>query len=278
MINVIVIKGGLGNQMFCYAFFRAIKHNNFFNIHLLEIEPSVNRHNGLEIFKIFRASGMWRSKMYSFCFKYLKTWIQSFETVVQKNSIEYSPCLIKKKGKTTRYDGYWQSELYFKNIDNNIRREFRFRTNLTNTFTKKCATKMSHEESVSIHIRRGDYLKEDDWNISNTDYYSNAIAHINKIISTPSYYIFSDDIEWCRDRFKGSQYHFVDWNKGSDSWQDMYLMSCCKHNIIANSTFSWWGAWLNNNESKIVIAPEVWFPNIKSSDIIPHDWITISIK
>lgn len=99
MINVIVIKGGLGNQMFCYAFFRAIKHNIFFNIHLLEIEPSVNRHNGLEIFKIFRASGMWRSKMYSFCFKYLKTWIQSFETVVQKNSIEYSPCLIKKRGK-----------------------------------------------------------------------------------------------------------------------------------------------------------------------------------
>ena len=99
------------------------------------------------------------------------------------------------------------------------------------------------------------------------------------MVNNPQFYFFSDDLQWCIDKFNTQDnYHFVDINTGKDSWQDMYLMSQCKHNIIANSSFSWWGAWLNDNGEKIVIAPNPWFrtwSKESSYDVIPDNWIMI---
>jgi hypothetical protein len=109
------------------------------------------------------------------------------------------------------------------------------------------------------------------------DYYQNAIAKIEGIVSDPTYFIFSDDIEWCRQNLKVSkESFFIDHNLGGNSHFDMYLMSLCKHNIIANSSFSWWGAWLNRNENKCVIAPKQWFAVDKNTaDLLPVDWIRL---
>ena len=123
---------------------------------------------------------------------------------------------------------------------------------------------------MSLHIRRGDYLNIKGKDISlSLDYHKGAIAYIMEHVQDPIFFIFSDDPLWVRDNLKVENATYVDWNSGKDSWQDMCLMSCCKHNIIANSSFSWWGAWLNANSEKIVISPK-WGGNI-----IPDEWIQI---
>ena len=108
--------------------------------------------------------------------------------------------------------------------------------------------------------------------------YLNAIAEMNKRISQPSYYVFSDDIAWVKENLPLPKAFFIDWNKGTESWQDMMLMSRCRHHIICNSTFSWWGAWLNPRENKTVIMPERWFRHCETPDICPDKWIKVPIN
>jgi len=125
-----------------------------------------------------------------------------------------------------------------------------------------------------FHIRRGDFISEtSDNNISNTDYYDRAIQIISQKMAHPLFIFFSNDIEWVKKCFNLSNAMYVDWNTGIDDWQDMYLMSQCKHNIIANSTFSWWGAYLNANAEKIVVCPSVFIKNIKTPNIYPAEWV-----
>ena len=105
------------------------------------------------------------------------------------------------------------------------------------------------------------------------EYYEKAIAYIATKISSIQFYVFTDDPEWVNANFEIENAIYVQHNTGSDSWQDMYLMSQCKHNIIANSSFSWWGAWLNSNPSKIVIAPTKWWRLFEKDDVVPDEWI-----
>ena len=143
---------------------------------------------------------------------------------------------------------------------------------------------MQNSNSVGIHIRRGDYISNqaafENHGICSLTYYKTAIGIINSKINNPMYFIFSDDTEWVRNTDFGiKNFEIIDWNIEKKSYIDMQLMSYCKHNIIANSTFSWWGAWLNNYSQKIVIAPKNWFSNesrkSESEKIIPKDWIQI---
>jgi hypothetical protein len=143
------------------------------------------------------------------------------------------------------------------------------------------ATEMQGLNAVSIHIRRGDYVKNELYNGACTlDYYRKAIDAISMRINDARFYLFSDDEQWAQDFLKilSIQAVVIHWNKKADSYRDMYLMSQCKHHIIANSTFSWWGAWLNKNPQKTVIAPAIWFsdaPRDADKDIIPDKWIRI---
>lgn len=136
-------------------------------------------------------------------------------------------------------------------------------------------------ESVSIHFRRGDYVTNKSYLVLDLKYYYNAVELIRSKLKNPNFYIFSDDIDWVKRNFKNklkSKITFQDCNLSNI--EDLMLMSNCKHNIIANSTFSWWGAWLNKNLDKIVIAPSKFFKddiyntNLKST-YYPQNWIII---
>jgi len=141
---------------------------------------------------------------------------------------------------------------------------------------------MQDTNSVSIHIRRGDYIANpitfQYHGLCSMEYYKKAIQYINENINRPIFFFFSDEIDWVKDNLKiPKDCYFIDHNKMENDYLDLWLMSQCKHNIIANSSFSWWGAWLNTNKEKIVIAPKKWFNNaaIDTTDLIPEEWLII---
>lgn len=176
-------------------------------------------------------------------------------------------------------DGYWQSERYFFEYADKIRAEFTLKL----PFSEKNAEiveYISQVNAVSLHIRRGDYVsnaKNAYIGICSLDYYKTAINYIKNRVEKPIFFIFSDDINWVKNNLQtDAKSVFVDHNSGAESYNDMRLMSLCKHHIIANSSFSWWGAWLNPNPEKIVIAPKKWFASdIKSDDLIPTNWTVL---
>jgi len=114
--------------------------------------------------------------------------------------------------------------------------------------------------------------------ICSLDYYHKAIDFIRQRLgSNICFYLFSDDVNWMEENLQLENRCIIDWNQGEDSWQDMYLMSCCRHHIIANSSFSWWAAWLNPNKSKIVLTPNKWFNHTDAVGIVPESWIKIPV-
>lgn len=166
--------------------------------------------------------------------------------------------------------GYWQSEKYFASIADIIHKDFTFpEPSLRN---RELAEEMAACTSVSIHVRRGDY--QGLFPLLTEDYYSPAMDYFKEKYGDVHFYVFSNDMDWCREHLKAERMTYVDWNTGADSPFDMWLMTQCKHNIIANSTFSWWGAWLNGNEGKEVIAPKTWDFYFKDHpDLYGPDWI-----
>jgi len=159
-------------------------------------------------------------------------------------------------------DGYWQGEKYFKESENEIRKEL-----------QPIETIKLPEDSLSVHVRRTDYLNIQDFHpIQQLSYYESAVDLLNH---TGNIYVFSDDIEWCRENFRFKNINFV---HNEDPLIDLWMMSACAKNIIANSTFSWWAAWLNNNPEKQIVCPKNWFgPKAPYSDkdILDNDWIKI---
>lgn len=168
--------------------------------------------------------------------------------------------------------GYWQSEKYFKKHSDNIIKELSPRDTQISKLVAKYPNVLGN--SVSIHIRRTDYLTSNGYHpVLDIDYYKLALSILGD--DYDDIFVFSDDINWCKKELNFKNAHFVD---GNDDVEDIWLMSMCKNNIIANSTFSWWGAYLNNNKNKKVIAPNKWFGesvNIKTGEIIPNNWIKI---
>lgn len=179
----------------------------------------------------------------------------------------------------SRLRGYWQNENYFKDIENRIREIYTFREDLISARNVELAHKMKNTKSVSVHIRRGDYLQENNQKvygmICDNDYYNRAINYMRNRFEDLDFYFFSDETEWIKDNIIDKDGRIVDWNIRENSWQDMFLMSNCRYHIIANSTFSWWGAWLGTHEDKLVISPNKWFANHCSTDTICKGWIRI---
>lgn len=175
-------------------------------------------------------------------------------------------------------DGYWQSEKYFLDIESIIRKEFSVVSPLTLT-SQDLAERIQNCEAVSLHVRRGDYVSDPKTNsvhgVCGADYYSNAIDMICERIENPYFFIFSDDPDWACNNIKpNAPTTYVRHDDHSKDYEDICLMSMCKHNIIANSSFSWWGAWLNENPEKIVIAPRKWFnsKDMDTRDLLPDKW------
>lgn len=265
MIKVYV-KGGLGNQLFQYAYGRA---------------ESLRKKTSLCI----DTSDL----LYPVYFREKETprnfTLQHFNIQAEVISPKMNPYLKQIFRKlyewVTKKERGYQSEKYFKDHEKAIRDDLKIITPLSSqtcVFLQKIS---SDSNSVSIHIRRGDYVKDQKAIIFHgefdMDYYNRAVR---KIIDTkdikPSLYIFSDEIEWVKNNLK-FDYPTVYVSGNICDYEELYLMSQCKHNIIANSTFSWWGAWLNQNPEKIVIAPSRWLAgsNISINEIIPDKWIKI---
>ncbi len=154
--------------------------------------------------------------------------------------------------------GYFACDYYYADIFPLLRQEIRFPPG-TEAANQEIAAAMQKTESVSIHVRRGDYLDPENQelfgNICTEEYYEGAMAYITQRYPQARFYLFSDDSSYIRRQYQGEQYTVIDWNQGKDSFYDMWLMSKCKHNICANSTFSFWGARLNGHEAKIMIRP-----------------------
>ena len=133
------------------------------------------------------------------------------------------------------------------------------------------------QEDAESLLKQGVKFHDDGEFAKAIEYYEKAINYVKNKIEGPVFFIFSNDIDWCKENFSFEEAYFVDWNIGEKSFRDMQLMSSCKHNIIANSSFSWWGAWLNNNLDKIIIAPSKWLNDerVDIDDIIPEGWIKI---
>jgi len=174
--------------------------------------------------------------------------------------------------------GYWQSEKYFQAFEEDIRREFSFMAPLVG-LSKDIADNINSCNSVSLHIRRGDYISDsktaETLTLCSLNYYRKGIEYIAERVDTPEFYIFSDDISWVKENLNVDfPCCYVDHNHDEQSFNDMHLMSLCRHHIIANSSFSWWGAWLNARRDKIVVAPRLWFANGQEArDILPESWV-----
>lgn len=176
--------------------------------------------------------------------------------------------------------GYWQSERYFKDHEQAIRADFRFRHPLTGR-NEELADAMRRVGAVSLHVRRGDYASDPRTNsvhgLCSLAYYQVAIRFVAERVESPHFFVFSDDIPWAMENLHlPFPCEFVADNRGPSSFVDMHLMSLCRHHIIANSSFSWWGAWLNPDPHKIVIAPQKWFAtNARVDDLIPAAWVRL---
>ena len=288
------ILGGIGNQMFQYAAGRALSLSTD-QTHSLDLNDFTDYqlHNGFELERVFNIDKVvkstssniqellgWRAN--SFAKKVLRrspfTRLRGPSFVVEPH-FNYWPAFFKLDHDCYLY-GYWQSEQYFKDFADIIRQDFAFKIPLDER-NKQIALDIANTQSVSLHVRRGDYVSDPKnsniMHICSLEYYRQAINHIIKRIEQPVFYIFSDDMAWVKEHLSIEfPCVYIDHNSGSESYRDMQLMSLCKHHVIANSSFSWWGAWLNANPEKTVIAPKNWFRNGNNdSDLIPDEWIRI---
>ena len=253
------IMGGLGNQMFQYAFGRTLSLK--YNMNLLLETSFYSNQQGNGVIRSFELN--------KFNDLNLNTNITFIEGTLYQLEENTPPNVKLIKNNTYLLNGYWQNELYFNEYEDIIKNDF---APTEKTFNK-LITILDSDNVVSLHVRRTDFLKTNGHNqVQELSYYEKAIEEIgiyDKI------FVFSDDLQWCKDNLKFNNMFFIE---GLSNIEDLWLMSLCKNNIIANSSFSWWGAWLNKNETKKVIAPSKWFKeeiNYLSNDIICKKWIKI---
>lgn len=270
------LMGGTGNQMFQYAFARnlSLKYNKTLKLDLSFLKNKnmglnfVYRDYSLNIFNIYEDFDINKIdfiKINETCFEYT----QNISDLISQN-LEANFLL----------NGYWQTPKYFKEFETQIRKDFTFRNKIENSesYTKEMLNEIKSKNSVLLNIRRTDYLNTNYHGVMGKEYIDEAIRIIELKIKDPKYFLFSDDLDWCRENIKLPNMTIVDHSyKGDRFSYYLQLMKNCKHFIIPNSSFAWWAAWLNENENKIVISPKQWFTdiNINTTDLIPNYWIRI---
>ena len=280
----IKLSGGLGNQMFQFATGYAVAKKNNVRLSLdLKYINKRMKHNGFELDRVFNiySKVSFLNKQLSFKTINLKEILTIFDNSFynfKEPHYHYSNNIFNLP-KHSFLDGYWQSELYFKDYGQEIREIFTFPNNL-NKENNSIIHDINQNNSISIHVRKGDFLlkQNNNHNTNLKEYYFKAINASSNFLKNAKFFIFTDDSTWVRENFNLNHHHtIVDVNHGKNSFLDMYLMSLCQINIIANSSFSWWGAWLNNNKDKIIYAPKNWFndKSICTDDLFPKSWIIL---
>lgn len=288
---LVELNGGIGNQMFQYAAAKslALHHKTTLKLNISpgsdaslpqELKP---RPFDLHYFKLPDQLAS-AADIESFITK------SAFEKIQEKTKPNHKRKIYREpffhydsnfyNAETDIYlKGLWQSEKYFYPFRNEIRTIFEFNNETQNAF-QNVTSRLKEQNSVSIHIRRGDYLAKVSLEVLGLlplEYYQNAIKLLYSKMTEPFFYFFSDDIKWVKEHFQIPNATYVSDDISKTHVQDLYLMSQCKHNIIANSSFSWWGAWLNSNPDKTVIAPKRWFNKgpKDTQDLIPEGWLKV---
>lgn len=281
--------GGLGNQLFQYALGRQLSllHNVPLKLDASQIETYKIRKYSLRPFNIIenfatendivQIKGKGRVNFRRVMERILPYYKRSY---VHEQCFHFDSNILKSRI-NVYLEGFWQSECYFKDIADIIRGEFTIKIK-PDTNNEKTAAFINSVNAVSLHIRRVDYVSNAAMNQFHGTcfpiYYQQAVEIIARQVVSPHFFVFSDDISWAKQNlsFKYPMV-FISHNDSTKDFEDLRLMTQCNHHIIANSTFSWWGAWLNKKQDKIVIAPKKWFndESINTKDLIPEDWIKI---
>lgn len=282
---IIQLSGGLGNQMFQYAAGKAqaLRLNTDLYLDKTHFLTTPLGKVNLRQYELSQFSFNQKFKHPNFHWikKYLKVKqvYNGFKTYIDPH-VHFNADFFKISDKTY-IEGFFQSEKYFNDYSSEIRSDFKFKTP-PQGLNLELFNKIQSLNAISVHVRRGDYVNNPETlkshGICGLDYYQNAVELIVSKVEKPYFFLFSDEPEWVQQNLKlDYPYEVISHNKGESSFEDMRLMSVCKHNIVANSSFSWWGAWLNNNFNKTIIAPKSWFinPDWDSKDIIPDSWIKI---
>lgn len=288
-MEIIYVFNGLGNQMSQYALYlqkKALGQN-------VKCVFKDTAHNGIELKRLFgiETNDYSYKTLFNFLYKLnlsthylvLKSVllfifrIFGFNSYIENRNYVFQPTILREKRGFCLYIGGWHHYLYFDNIELEVRNTYRF-PRFKKSENLEIAKAAKLENAVAIHIRKGDYMDKTNYpvfgSVCTDSYYQKAIERIESIVPSPIYYVFSNDMESANKVLVGRMVVYVNWNKGSDSWADMALMSRFKNIIIPNSTFSWWAAWLGRRD-KIVLCPRVFVNNDPSSDIYMPGWIRI---
>lgn len=300
-MDVVFCFNGLGNQMSQYAFYLKKKSINP-NCRFIFDERSKNEHNGFELGKVF---GITYKKSFIdvllYCLFRLVTTkqlplvtkplaallkIMGVRAYFEPTNYDYVEDFVSNPSKRgiNFYWGGWHTEKYFFSIKDFLLDVFVFQIDKKDSQLKYLQEQIKGSNSVSIHIRRGDFLTGNalyvHGSICTKEYFIAAVNHIYTLVEQPHFFIFSDDLGeeflWIRNFFSNAQYTIVDSNKSEHSWKDMCLISNCKFNINSNSTFSWWGAWLNNSANKVVVVPKYFIKDVETKDVYPEEWIKLA--
>jgi hypothetical protein len=281
---VLKLSGGLGNQMFQYAFAKKLETLGFIvKIDLIAFEKS-NLHGGyqLDFYKIEMLKVKNKERSYlnsnSYLIRFLRKFGIEMSPALREKSLLFNEDFFKIKGEEY-IEGHFQSEKYFKSIRGVLLKHFVISQKLSK-YTQSIEKKiLESKNSCSIHVRRGDFINKVNKNIHGAcsfPYYKKAVEYIQNKVGVVNHFIFSDDISWVKENLILENATYITSETPRIPHEDIYLMSLCSHNIIANSSFSWWGAWLNQNSNKIVMAPKKWFENKKlqenSKDIFCESW------
>lgn len=291
---IVKLMGGLGNQMFQYATARSLA-----DIHKTELVLDASGYQSVP-------EGDTPREYELDCFP-LRASLATPEQLSRIKTPDYRPAIHDRLGRyfnnngqiftfgepgkqyyenftklrnNTYLVGWWQNEKYFINSRGKLLAEFTPQPELsaiTQTYMNKIK---SSSDTVSVHVRRGDYVTNQNASkhhgLAPIEYYNASLELLTTKLNNPTFYVFSDDITWCKDNLKASNITYIEGTTAG--YEDLYLMSQCQHNIIANSSFSWWGAWLNANENKTVIAPKIWFQDEKANDeaeVVPSAWVRL---
>jgi len=289
---IVKVNGGLGNQMFQYALARALSRDAkpYLDLSFFDLPPGAHtaRPFGLDIFTLHYERAT-TEQLVAFATarnsRLKRMWGRSFPAFTKhhfftERRFSFDPSVLKVADHTY-IEGHWQSEKYFIAVEDRIRRDLCSATE-PDMANRAMALRIQATRAISVHVRRGDYIHHAAANAvhgtCDADYYARAMRRMKDQHPDATFFIFSDDQDWARAELDPSYAMvFVDLNDSEHGYEDMRLMSLCRHHIIANSSFSWWGAWLNPDPKKLVIAPSRWFidPAIDTKDLLPAGWIKL---
>lgn len=278
-LRIVAFSCGLGNQMFQYAFYKCLAQRNGGEPRADTARYLFSNSREFLLDTVFPNVVLNKIVPGGFGSEYLShpLLMEEFRGESLPPAQADMSVLDIKKG---YFRGFWQRHQFAKMAEKTLRQDLTFRDK-DDRELKALAEKVRMGTTVSVHVRRGDYMsavcRSIFGGICDAAYYERAVSYIRNHVSSASFLIFTEDSEWVRENLNIPESTIVtgDMFEDYEDWYDMYLMSLCTHNIIANSTFSWWGAWLNSNQNKIVVAPKRWLLNRDILDICPPEWVRL---